>query len=290
MTTAELSTIDQFELPHPNGRDQYRISVARPAQADPAAQQSSVLFVLDGDLNFGIATELARFRAYLNLPGSVIVVGVGYGAGLAELMRRRSTDLTLPLSEEGKKELGVALQGMDGPYGGAEATVAFLAEDLIPEIMRRYPEASPDRHILFGHSLGGLVAALALLTKTDAFAAYIVASPALFWDRFAIQKHLEAFAARPESLATQPRVLVSVAGRESQAPYKVPPEWGMTREQLIAVLGAARMVPASAEFAEALQKIGLRHVQHLVCQDEAHMTAVPAAMMRGISFALDALI
>ena len=287
MTTAELSTLDQFELPHPNGRDQYRISVARPAQADPAARQSSVLFVLDGDLNFGIATELARFRAYLNLPGSVIVVGIGYGAGMIELMSRRSTDLTLPLSDAGKQELGIALQGMPGPYGGAEATVNFLADDLIPEIMRRCPEASPDRHILFGHSLGGLVAALGLLTRPDVFSAYILASPALFWDQFAILQHLEAFAGRPEAIAKQPKVLVSVASRESQAPYKVPPEWGMTREQLVAVLGPARMVAASAEFAEALREIGLRHVQHLVCQDEVHMTTVPAAMMRGVSFALE---
>lgn len=288
MTTAELSTIDQFELPHPNGHDQYRISVARPAHADPAARQSSVLFVLDGDLNFGIATELARFRAYLNLPGSVIVVGVGYGADMLELMSRRSADLTLPLSEEGKKEISTALQGMPGPYGGAEATIDFLIGDLIPEIMRRYPEASPDKNILFGHSLGGLVAALALLTRTDAFSTYIIVSPALFWDRFAILEHLDAFAERAPSLTKQPKVLVSAASRESQAPYKVPPEWGMTREQLVAVLAPARMVAAAAEFAEALREIGLRHVQHLVCQDEGHMTTIPAAMTRGLSFALEA--
>lgn len=290
MTTAELSTIDQFELPHPNGRDQYRISVARPAQTEPAAQQTSVLFVLDGDLNFGIATEIARFRTYLNLPGSVIVVGVGYGASMVELINRRSADLTLPLSEEGKEDIRAALQGMDGPYGGATATIDFLIENLIPEIMRRYPEASPDKNILFGHSLGGLVAALALLTRTDAFSSYIIVSPALFWDRFAILKHLDAFAERAVLLTKQPKVLVSAASRESQAPYKIPPEWGMTREQLIATLGPARMVAASAEFAEALREIGLRHVQHLVCQDEGHMTTIPAAMTRGLTFALEASI
>ena len=66
---------------------------------------------------------------------------------------------------------------------------------LFPEVARRHTgEASTKRSILFGHSLGGLFVAYALLTRPDAFATYLAISPSLWWDGFTVLRHLPAFA------------------------------------------------------------------------------------------------
>src|SRR3546814_1175271 len=64
--------------------------------------------------------------------------------------------------------------------GGADALLAFLIETLRPEIAARYPQTDGAEQILFGHSLGGLFAAHALLTRPGAFDAFLVSSPSLY--------------------------------------------------------------------------------------------------------------
>jgi predicted alpha/beta superfamily hydrolase len=64
--------------------------------------------------------------------------------------------------------------------GGADRFLDFIQTELVPEIEKRYRTA-PYR-IFAGHSLGGLLAIHALITRPNLFNAYIAVSPSLQWD------------------------------------------------------------------------------------------------------------
>jgi predicted alpha/beta superfamily hydrolase len=64
--------------------------------------------------------------------------------------------------------------------GGADRFLDFIQNELIPEIEKRYRTA-PYR-IFAGHSLGGLLAIHALITRPELFNGYIAVSPSLQWD------------------------------------------------------------------------------------------------------------
>jgi len=64
-----------------------------------------------------------------------------------------------------------------GPYagGGADRFLAFLAEELFPQVESRYP--TRNYRILMGHSLGGLFTVYAITAKPELFRAYLACSP-----------------------------------------------------------------------------------------------------------------
>ncbi|AXB78839.1 alpha/beta hydrolase [Novosphingobium sp. P6W] len=285
--TAEIQAkIEQFNLPHPSGEGMFQISVARVSDASTWVRDVPVLFVLDADMSFALAAEIARLRGTAGVHATAMVVGVGYGAEVREMAKLRTADLTPPLSEAGKETLG-GLTSMIGEMdGGAESFLTFLEDTLKPEILERYPEASLDDHVLFGHSLGGLFAAYALLTRPHAFSTFLVASPSLWWDGFAVLKHFSAFREKLKVLDVQPRTFVCVGGKEQDPPTKTSPLLAMTIEQMQAFVLQARMVDAAAEFAVALEEAGLRAVTQTTFPDEDHTSVVPPAIMRGLTLAV----
>ena len=281
------AAIEQFTLPHPSGEGSFTISVSRVANMPEGTKDVPVLFVLDADFEFALAAEIARVRGMDGSRPAAIVVGIGYGApDFATFAKLRTADLTPPLSEASKAALG-NLKGFIGDKdGGAEAFLAFLADTLVSEITRRYPEASPTDHILFGHSLGGLFVAYALLVRPDAFATFLTMSPSLWWDGFAILSHLPAFAGRIGGADRKPRVLVGVGGKEQEIPTSVPAGMPLSLEEVQALVASSRMVDAADEFAQALKQAGLTQVGYVAFQDEDHGSVLAAAMMRGLAFAV----
>src|SRR6185437_4590469 len=81
--------------------------------------------------------------------------------------------------------------------GGADKFLDFIQTELIPEVERRY-RVAPYK-IFAGHSLGGLLAIHALITRPDMFNAYIAVSPALQWDDgHTLHQAQQFFASRPK--------------------------------------------------------------------------------------------
>lgn len=280
------ASLEQFVMAHPSGDGALTISVAAPAIEEPDGG-TPVLYVLDGDLLFGMAAEIARAVSSAAAFPAHYVVGIGYDAPYTELLKRRTADLTPPIGAEALERLGgigAAIGGKQG--GGADAFLAFLADTLRPEIAVRYPRTAGGEQILFGHSLGGLFAARALLARPDSFSAFIVSSPSLWWDGFSIFESLPVFAERLAALARRPRLFLSVGAREQDLPASVPEGLGVTLEEAQAQIRAARMVEAAKEFADALSAAGVAELRHLVLADDDHVSAAPAAMLHGMRFAL----
>lgn len=64
--------------------------------------------------------------------------------------------------------------------GGADKFLDFIQTELMPEVEKRY-RVAPYK-IFAGHSLGGLFAVYALISRPDMFNAYIAVSPSMWWD------------------------------------------------------------------------------------------------------------
>ncbi len=286
MSFSVRAALEQFTLPHPSGGDQLTISVAPPAGPLPDSGVP-VLYVVDGDLLFGMAAEIARAVSNVAAVPAHYVVGIGYDAAYADFLKLRTADLAPPIGADALEKLGglaVAIGCAEG--GGADAFLGFLTERLRPEIAGRYPNSADGPQILFGHSLGGLFAAQALLTRPGSFSAFIASSPSLWWNGFAILGELPAFKERLAVLPRQPRVFVDVGAREQELPTRVPDGIGVTLEESQAQIRAARMVDAAREFADALRDAGLTDLRHIAFAEDDHVSAAPAAILHGMRFAL----
>ncbi len=280
------ASLDQFDLPHPSGQGRLTISVAAPADPMPDTGVPT-LYLLDGDLLFGMAAEIARAVSSVAAFPAHYVVGIGYDATYADVLKFRTADLAPPIAAKALESLGglgVAIGGAEG--GGADAFLAFLTDRLRPEITRRYPQTAESPQILFGHSLGGLFAAHALLTRPSSFDAFIASSPSLWWNGFAILDELPMFAERLAVLSRQPRVFVDVGAWEQELPTSVPDGIGVTLEEAQAQIRAARMVDAAREFADALRDAGVADLRHVAFAEDDHVSAAPAAILHGMRFAL----
>lgn len=286
MAFSVRAPLEQFACPHPSGRGQLTISVAPPSAPMPD-RSVPVLYVVDGDILFGMAAEIARAVSSVAAFPAHYVVGIGYDADYADFLKLRTADLTPPIGAAALDKLGAIAAAIGGDEsGGADAFLAFLTGTLRSEIAARYPKTAEGAQILFGHSLGGLFAAHALLTRPDSFAAFIASSPSLWWNGFAIQGELPAFAGRLAALPRQPRVFIDVGAKEQDLPTSVPEGIGVTLQEAQTQIAAARMVDAAREFAGALRDAGVADLRHIAFAEDDHVSAAPAAILHGMRFAL----
>ncbi|MBL8271864.1 alpha/beta hydrolase, partial [Steroidobacter sp.] len=156
-------------------QEQRRILVQLPRHYHESAQAYPVLYVLDAETQFHAVTGAVQSLSVFSerIP-EMIVIGV--------TNTLRSRDLT-PRSES-PEDLKYVPES-----GGADAFLRFLHEELQPWVAARY-RTQPYR-VLWGHSFGGLFTAYALLTRPQAFDAYLAISPSLHWDAQALPKRFE---------------------------------------------------------------------------------------------------
>ncbi len=129
-----------------------------------------MLYILDGDMTFGMAVGIAR---YLQLGGNIpelIIVGIGYGTLRKEEGNMRQRDYS-PTEKSGK----------EGITGGAQNFLNFLTNELFPHIESTYRTDKNDRAV-FGYSMAGMFGLYTLFNKPETFNRYIIGSPYLLWD------------------------------------------------------------------------------------------------------------
>jgi predicted alpha/beta superfamily hydrolase len=129
------------------------------------------LYVLDGDWNAKIVTDIVTFMRQLGMMPPVIVVSV---PNLVDAQGRNSRDHDLTPSPI-VGELNA---------GGAADFLQFLHAELVPYINRHYP--SNGVNLVHGHSYGGLFLTYVLANDPQLFDGYIVLDPAMSWDHHAV--------------------------------------------------------------------------------------------------------
>jgi predicted alpha/beta superfamily hydrolase len=148
--------------------------------ADPQARYP-VLYMPDGGLQEDfphVARDVdAAIRTGQMRP--VVVVGI------ENTQRRR--DMTGPTRVASDREIAPQV-------GGAKAFRAFLAEELMPEVRKRY--RTDGQTAIVGESLAGLFVMETFFEQPELFDIYIAISPSLWWNDGALAK---AAGARLES-------------------------------------------------------------------------------------------
>jgi hypothetical protein len=90
--------------------------------------------------------------------------------------------------------------------GGADKFISFLKQELIPYVNKNYPAGG--QNILYGHSLGGLLAIHAMFTEPALFSSYVAADPSLWYDNEGTNK----LAVEKFKTASQPDQTLFISG------------------------------------------------------------------------------
>ncbi|TCU51812.1 hypothetical protein EDF58_11918 [Novosphingobium sp. PhB57] len=245
----QIERSDVFTLPSADGHA-YRVMVAWP-EGPPPPQGWPVLWLLDGEDNFAIATTTARRLARAggrSGVGAGLIVAVESGG-----LPRRIYDYTPPVEgyviPTGSPAAGRSL-------GGGGAFLTYLRDKLRPEISGRW-KIDAKRETLMGHSFGGLLA-LHALAQGGWWSRYVAVSPSLWYGNGLIARETHGMAALQDK-----RALLAAGDREG-----APSGSSATLADVVAAL-SARGVDARAS----------------VLPGQSHGSTMMAAMVDGITLA-----
>lgn len=195
---AVIAGTQEYVLRSRHAGREFLVQVAAPVRPLAPGERAAIVYVLDGDYMFGMATDVARNLQIVREVAPVFVVAIGYpGEVHADWVSGRLRDMLAEPVDVNGQQLG----------GGGAAFERFLVEELRPFIEARHPIDSA-RAFLYGHSLGGLFAASTITSRPDAFAGYAIGSPALWITPGLVDR----LAAGPRASGT--RAYVGVGGEE----------------------------------------------------------------------------
>nr|WP_143840398.1 alpha/beta hydrolase-fold protein [Novosphingobium panipatense] len=196
----QIERSDVLTLRSADGHD-YRVMVAWP-DGPPPPQGWPVLWLLDGEDNFAIATMTARRLAGARARSGVeegVIVAIESGS-----LPRRILDYT-PSVPGYAIPAGSPASGR--PLGGGDAFLAFLRDEVRPQVTRRW-KIDTGRETLMGHSFGGLLA-LHALAGGGFWSRYVAVSPSLWYGNGLVAREAAAMSTTPGK-----RVLMAGGDRE----------------------------------------------------------------------------
>jgi hypothetical protein len=150
------------------GQDR-RIRVHLPSGYATGSSHYPVLFVLDGEQLFVQLAGVSEALPWAFRAPPLIVVAIDNV--------QRTKDMATAWTSAAPKGM---YESSAPRAGGADAFLAFIQRELIPEVDRRY--RTTNFRILFGHSLAGLFALHAFVHAPGLFTATIASSPTAFWN------------------------------------------------------------------------------------------------------------
>lgn len=272
MREATLPGTCVFDLAARAGGEPWRIFLAVPDIPAPV-EGFPLVVLLDANAGFATLTEtLRRMAVRPRATGIVpaVIAGIGYPiAGLYD-RERRTFDYTVGPSVEGSADRRQT--------GGRDAFLAFILDDLLPELAGRCT-LDPARRTLFGHSLAGYFTLDVLGRDSAAFANYVAVSPSIWWDEPRLLAGLEN-ATRGDAK----RLALYVGERE-----QTPGPWQQSRPESpeIAARRARRaMVDRTRAFAAAAEaKLPSgSQIECTVFPEEDHASVLAVAMGRALRF------
>jgi predicted alpha/beta superfamily hydrolase len=212
-----------------------------------------------------------------------LVVGIGYRmGGLAETVEVRARDLT-----PSRDERFATIYGDGFGLGGASRFLAAIREELMPWIAARY-SIQPGDATYFGHSLGGLFGAYALIQEPSTFGRFVLGSPSCWWDHGIIFRLVDDYVAQHDDLAAS--VFIGVGALETPEGRRREVANHSAEEQALAEQYPNDMVELAQRLAAALRAPAFPSldVEAHVYDDEFHITVWPLIVSRGLRHLFDA--
>ena len=268
----------------------YRLLVSIPNKPAPN-EGHPVVYLIDGNLHFGIAVDTMRIQACWPDTRDAVIVGVGYPTdSVADALALRMDDLTTPLREPMASTPW--FRKMPPPpngYGKMDDYLRMVDEEIKPRVAEIVNVDTSDQ-TLMGHSLGGLTTLHALFRRTASFQHFVAIAPSIWFNHREILDHEAGFVARVRGGEVSARALISVGELESTLRYptvgadKLPASKADFQE----MVEYCRMVPNTQELGARLaaeQRPGFT-VQTVIHMGDDHNMVPPAGIARGIRFAL----
>jgi predicted alpha/beta superfamily hydrolase len=167
--------------------DDFYIYISLPKSYEATNKHYPVLYILDGDMAYGMAASIARYLQFGGNIPELIIVGIGYGTlrKVEGNMRQRDYSPT-------------------------------VTDELFPHIDSTYRTDKNDKAV-FGYSMAGLFGLYTLFNKPGTFNRYIIGSPYLLWDNAEIFNEEEGAAIKFTEINA--RVFISVGSEESTEKY-----------------------------------------------------------------------
>jgi len=174
-----LDNTEQFTLASKYvAGENYVIQVGLPSGYSSANKSYPVLYIIDGDVLFGMIRESADWLMYTNNIKEIIVVGISYGQGRDVWYKKRVRDL-IPrvdtLIDKGYDDTGI------------NNFLKFIQFELFPVVDKNY-RTNPDSNAILGGSYGGFFNSYVLFKQPELFKGYLIDCPALDWNNKMISK------------------------------------------------------------------------------------------------------
>jgi hypothetical protein len=229
-----------------------------------------VVYLLDPDVEFGMAENIARTMVNYDTIRPFIIIGIGYQNQNLTTMnskefweqwtKNRARDYIPIQVKQGKEEFEGGdheYQGLNQLTGGSSKFKNFIEKELIPHINRTY-RASNER-ALVGHSQAGLFTTWMMLEHPDIFEKYIILSPSLWVEKGKMLK-------QTSTLQHSNKVIAYFAAGSMEHDAR------------------GSMVNDLKTFYDSLPKDkGLKSKLEII-EDENHVSMVPIALTKGLKY------
>ncbi len=146
--------------------DTFYVYIRLPKNYNESNKRFPVLYLLDGDISFNMATSVVRYLQFDKSVPDLIIVAPAYGTMMNDDEQNyRERDYTFSDFKNANES------------GGGYNYSNFLMTELIPTIDSSY--RTNGKRILNGYSLGGLFVLNTLIESTNKFQYFIAGSPYL---------------------------------------------------------------------------------------------------------------
>ena len=229
-----------------------------------------VLYLLDPDVEFGLAENIARTMVNYDNIEPFIIVGIGYQNQDLSTMdsktfwdkwtQNRARDYIPIQVSAGKEDFEGGdheYKGLSSHTGGSEKFKDFIKKELIPYIDSSY--RTSNERALSGHSLGGLFATWMMLNHPSVFEKYIILGPSLWVEKGQMIKQANKLQSSAEITA-----YFAVGSLEYDANRSMVDEVKLFYSDL----------PKSKNFKSKLE----------IIDGENHVSMVPASLTKGFKF------
>jgi predicted alpha/beta superfamily hydrolase len=268
-----------------NGRD-YRLFVSVPATPPPESGHP-VVYLIDGNLHFGIAVDTARIQGAWPDVRKPVIVGIGYPTdSVAEALKVRNLDLTSPTNADYLSTGWIAsMNSRADEFGRIDEYLRVLDEEVKPRVAEVAAIDGADQ-TLMGHSLGGLTTLHALFRRPASFQQYVAISPSIWWNQRAVLAYEPAFSTEAKAGRVKARLLLSVGADEAKGRWV--PELPFSEASMRAMGEDCRMVDNVLELAARLTALEAPHlsVRAVVHDGDDHNMVPPVGIARGIMFSM----